>query len=75
MRYDNLFEKYDHTIRIGCWGCFMYVLLFFTAGGVILLLELPIIFSVLVLAIFVILWVISFIYARRLDKKNHDKNL
>ena len=75
MRYDNLYEKYDHTIRIGCWGCFIYVVLFFTAGGIILFFDLPIILSVPVLALFVILWLIGFIRARKLDQKNRDNDL
>lgn len=69
MRYDHLEENYDKTIRVGCWGCLLYVVLFFTAGGVLLALDLPIIQSVLVLAVFVLFWFISFVLARWLDQR------
>lgn len=72
MRYDNLDETYENSLPVGCWGCFFYLLLFFTAGGIILYLKKPIIWSVVVMAIFAFIWFIGFMLASRRDKKKRD---
>lgn len=69
MRYDDLEENYHYTLRAGCWGCFFYLVVFFSAGGVIMYYDLPIILSVPVVAVFVVIWSIFFVIARKLDRK------
>ncbi len=73
MRYTNLEEKYDKTIKAGCWGCLVYVVLFFGLGSVILYFELPIILVVPLIGIFVLIWLYFFMKARKADQRDNGK--
>ncbi|NJL12323.1 MAG: hypothetical protein HC913_04535 [Microscillaceae bacterium] len=69
MRYDDLEEKYEKTLRAGCWGCLGYLLVFFGAGLIIYYLDMPIILSVPTVAVFVLIWLVFFVRAWRKDRK------
>lgn len=74
MRYHNLEETYDKRIQAGCWGCFIYVVLFFGLGSIILYFELPIILVVPLIGLFVLIWLFFFIKAHQKDQQSKDKN-
>jgi hypothetical protein len=74
LRYQHLEEKYEKTLRVGCAGCLLYIFLFFTVGGILILagFDYYIILSVVILAIFVIIWFFSFWWAHRADKRQKE---
>jgi NADH:ubiquinone oxidoreductase subunit 6 (subunit J) len=71
LRNPNIDEKFDQTFKVGCFGCLMYIFLFFSVGGFFILLgyDYYIMASILVLAFFVLIWFISFRAAYRSDRK------
>jgi uncharacterized RDD family membrane protein YckC len=73
MRYTNLEEKYDQTIKAGCWGCAVYVILFFGLGSVMLYFDFPIISVVPLIGVFVLIWLYFFMKARQKDQRDNNK--
>lgn len=76
LRNPNIDENYDKTFKVGCFGCLMYIFLFFSVGGFFILLgyDYYIMASILVLAVFVLIWFFSFRAARQLDRKKQGND-
>lgn len=55
--------------QVGCYGCLMYVILFFTAGGVITSFGLNTLWVIPFMVLFVLVWGGLFWWAVRKSKK------
>jgi heme A synthase len=69
-------EKPGKTFKIGCVGCLLYIVLFFTVGGLLILagFDYYIILSVVILSIFALFWFTVLWWARRADKRDKEGN-
>jgi len=66
--------KSSRTLRVGCIGCLIYIVLFGGVGSLILYFDFNSMLSIPIIGVYVLGWLYFFIQARKKDQQEKENN-